>query len=117
MEGIPPREIRYRGLLKIPVAMLCSSGTWPYAKENYFSLIENRKNSVYMIELPHFGHNSVTAQPFISPQNFNYKINPEKGLVITRQIVLSYFDAFVRNKTSFADKLKGIRGIIPSIHE
>ena len=51
MEGIPPRDIRYEGKIDIPIAMLCSSGTWPYAKENYFSLIDNRNSPVFMIEL------------------------------------------------------------------
>ncbi|MBT8385918.1 MAG: alpha/beta fold hydrolase, partial [Ignavibacteria bacterium] len=46
MEGIPPRKVRFNGDIKIPVVMLCSSGTWPYAKENYFSLIDNRSNTV-----------------------------------------------------------------------
>jgi hypothetical protein len=111
MEGIPPREVRYEGLLNIPVVMLCSSGTWPYAKENYFSLINNRKNSVYMIELPEFGHNSVTDNPYIYPESFNYSINASLGLEITRKIVLSYFNETLKKNTSFSNILIDIKQI------
>jgi hypothetical protein len=86
--------------------MLCSSGTWPYAKENYFSLIDNRKNKVYMIELPEFGHNSVTDNPYIYPDSFNYSINAISGLEITRKIVLSYFNEMLKKNTSFSNELK-----------
>lgn len=117
MEGIPPREIRYKGLLKIPVAMLCSSGTWPYAKDNYNSLINNRTHPVYMIELPDFGHNSVTDNPYIYPQSFNYGIDPKKGLIITRKIALNYFKAVLNESVSFDKQLKEISEILVTYHE
>lgn len=106
MEGIPPRAIRYAGKLNFPVAMLCSSGTWPYAKENYFSLIDNRSNPVYMIELEGFGHNSVTDNPYLSPDNFKYQINPEVGLKISREVVLNYFDSILNKKNTFVNSMK-----------
>ena len=111
MEGIPPREIRYEGKMNIPVAMLCSSGTWPYAKENYFSLINNRSSPVFMIELIEFGHNSVTDNPYIYPGSFNYKINAKLGLELSRNIVLNYFDSIFYNKKTFSNVLNKMQQI------
>lgn len=101
MEGIPPRDVRYEGKLDIPVAMLCSSGTWPYAKENYFSLIDNRTSPVFMIELIDFGHVSVSDNPYIYPDNFNYKIEPKLGLELSRDIVLKYFNYIFYGSNEF----------------
>ena len=106
MEGIPPREIRYEGQINIPIAMLCSSGTWPYAKENYLSLINNRNSTVFMIELLDFGHNSITDNPFIYPSSFNYKIDPQLGLKISREIILNYFESLFEKKKSFYSTLE-----------
>lgn len=111
MEGIPPRDIRYEGKIKIPIVMLCSSGTWPYAKENYFSLINNRNNSVFMIELLGFGHNSVTDNPLIYPGSFNYKIDPKLGLEISREIVLNYFESIFKKQENFGSSLSNIKQI------
>ena len=111
MEGIPPRDIRYNGKIDIPIALLCSSGTWPYAKENYFSLIDNRSKPVHMIELETFGHNSVTDNPFIYPENFKYEIDPQLGLEISRRIVLSYFESIFENKKSLRSTLGDIKQI------
>ena len=111
MEGIAPRKIRYNGLLKIPIAMLCSSGTWPYAKENYFSLIDNRAAPVFMIELPKFGHNSVIDNAYLFPENYRYEIDPKKGLEISRQIIRDYFESVLKKSFSFEEKLKDISDI------
>jgi hypothetical protein len=116
MEGIPPRKVRYDGLLDIPVAMLCSSGTWPYAKENYFSLIDNRSNTVYMIELPDFGHNSVTDNPYIYPEYYKYTVDAVKGLELSRKIVLDYFNDILRKKVSFKNSLADIQEIKYSVY-
>ncbi len=111
MEGIPPRDVRYEGKINIPIAMLCSSGTLPYALENYNSLIENRSNIVYMIELPEFGHNSVTDNPFIYPDNFKYAINPEVGLILTRRIVRNYIKSQLHGGNIFNSDLDDIKEI------
>ena len=117
MEGIPPRSIRYEGKIQIPQAMLCSSGTWPYAKENYFSLIDNRSAPVFMIELPDFGHNSITDNPFIYPESFNYAIDPAKGLEITRNIILSYFKGVFNQDQSINEELEKISMIALKVYE
>lgn len=117
MEGIPPRDIRYKGKINIPIAMLCSSGTWPYAKENYFSLIENRSKPVYMIELETFRHNSVTDNPFIYPNNFNYNIDPKQGLEISRKIVLDYFNSIFYNQISFSSSVHDMQNVKLTEHK
>ena len=106
MEGIPPRDVRYQGKIGIPVVLLCSSGTWPYAKENYFSLIDNRSAPVTMIELVDFGHNSVTDDPFIFPGDYNYRIDPTEGLQAIRKISVEYFNRVFRQEGSFIQVLE-----------
>lgn len=117
MEGIPPRDIRYGGKMKMPVALLCSSGTWPYARENYFSLIDNRSQPVYMLELETFGHNSVTDHPFLFPDRFTYTIDPDLGLHISRKIVLDYFDSIFKSNNGFEQNLSRIEQVKLSVYE
>jgi len=111
MEGIPPRDVRYGGMIKIPIAMLCSSGTWPYAKENYFSLIDNRNAPAFMIEMEGYGHNSVTDNPFIYAESFNYQIDPRVGLEESRKIVLEYFNSIFKNQNTFQESLENLPNI------
>ncbi|WP_422105258.1 alpha/beta hydrolase family protein [Winogradskyella sp.] len=106
MEGIPPRKIRYKGMLDIPVMMLCSSGTWPYAKDNYFSLIDHRKKPVYMVELPRFNHNSVTDNPYIFPDIFKFEIDAVEALKTTREILLGYFNGMLKEDNTKLDALQ-----------
>lgn len=111
MEGIPPRDVRFQGKIKCPSLMLCSSGTWPYAKDNYNDFITNRSNTVYMIELEDFGHNSLTDNPFIYPEWFKYKINPEIGLRIGRILVTRFFEKYLLGINEFVPTLKTLDNI------
>lgn len=117
MEGIPPRDVRYKGKIGIPTVMLCSSGTLPYAIENYKSYYENRGNTVYMIELLDFGHNSVTDIPFISPSTYNYGIEAQRGLEISREIVTNYFITHLNNQGVFTDMIKNLENINLTIYK
>jgi hypothetical protein len=109
MEGIPPRDVRYEGKISIPTAMLCSSGTLPYAVDNYNSYIDNRKNTVYFIVMGDFGHNSVTDNPFIYPDSFSYKIDPEIGLNISREIVSTYFKEQLKDSGNLEEDLNDVK--------
>ncbi|MBT8378786.1 MAG: hypothetical protein KJN64_06135 [Ignavibacteria bacterium] len=111
MEGIPPRKVRFNGEISIPIVMLCSSGTLPYAIENYNNLTNNRSNTVYMIELKDFGHNSVTDNPYIYPSYFNYVIDASEGLRISRQLVTDYFRFYLNDEKIFTESLKNIEKI------
>ena len=111
MEGIPPREVRYQGKIDIPSTMLCSSGTWPYAKENYHSFIDNRRQQVYMVELVDFGHNSIADHPYISPNSFKYKIDPQVGLMAIRTIAWEFFSAELKGEGNFEDALEEVDDI------
>lgn len=117
MEGIPPRNIRYEGLIEVPTAMLVSSGTYPYAKVNYDSLVQNRNCLVYMVELDKFGHNSVTDFPLITPQYFKYEIDSRKGLAISREIVRSFFAEHLLKSGSFREMLGQYPEIKATIHK
>ena len=112
MEGIAPRQARFEGLLRMPVAMMCSSGTLPYAKENYQTLIDGRKQTVFMVELQKFGHNSVTDLPVISPGRYNYEIDPTTGLLTSVKIVNAFFDAYLANGAPFGETINGVKNVV-----
>ncbi len=112
MEGIAPRRARFEGLLHMPVAMMCSSGTLPYAKQNYQTLIDGRTEQVFMIELQKFGHNSVTDLPLIDPDRFNYEIEPKLGLLTSVKVIERFFDTHLKRGNSFGESLKGLDNVI-----
>ncbi|MDM9632238.1 alpha/beta hydrolase family protein [Robiginitalea aurantiaca] len=95
MEGIPPRDVRYEGKIVVPSLMMCSSGTLKYAVDNYNSFIDNRNNTVYMTELVGFGHNSMTDNPYLYPDNFRYEIDSKKALEISRTLLTEFFKAYL----------------------
>jgi hypothetical protein len=111
MEGVPPRKVRFNGEITIPTVMLCSSGTLPYAIENYNSYTDNRSNTVFMIELIDFGHNSVTDNPYIYPSYFNYAIDATEGLRISRELITGYFRSYLNDENIFTESLKNIEKI------
>ena len=116
MEGIPPRDVRYQGKIKIQTAMLCSRGTYPYAIDNYNSFIDNSSSPVYFVVMEDFGHNSVTDNPFIYPESFNYKIQPETGLDISRNLITGYFKMELRNEGNLINDLKDVKQLLITKH-
>jgi hypothetical protein len=100
MEGISPRENRLNGLT-VPTAMLCTEGTWPYAKENYEQLIKNRRTTVYMIRISRLGHNSVSDFPVVSPNQYSYEVDPLEGLKISINIMRVFFDSYLKKEADF----------------
>lgn len=117
MEGVPPRKVRFNGEITIPTVMLCSSGTLPYAIENYNSYTDNRSNTVFMIELIDFGHNSVTDNPYIYPSYFNYAIDATEGLRILRTLVTKYFRSYLSSEVIFIESVRDIDNIILIEHK
>ena len=111
MEGIVPRRARLQGL-DMPVAMMCSSATWPYAKDNYQTVIDGRRNEVFMVELVGFGHNSVTDFPFVTPAQFSYSIDPSRGLSSSVQIVRAFFEAYLGGRDGFVDSLGALDDVV-----
>jgi dienelactone hydrolase len=108
MEGIPPRDVRYEGKIVVPSLMMCGSGTLKYAEDNYNSFIDNRKNIVYLTELVDFGHNSMTDNPYIFPENFKYEIDPQKALEISRTLLTDFFKEHLIGETGFYEKNKDL---------
>jgi dienelactone hydrolase len=107
MEGIPPRKVRYEGMT-VPMALLYSSGQPEAAMMNYRSVIERRKADVYLMELTGFGHNSLTDFVLITPSAFNYKIDPKRSLTLGRQLVLDFFNLYLKGQTSDFKNLEGV---------
>lgn len=116
MEGIPPREVRYKGRIGIPTLMICSKGTLPYAIENYHSYLDNSPVTTYFAVLDDFGHNSVTDNPFIYPDRFNYLIDPEEGLKISRELLSAYFFMQLKGRGDLQKDLTDIGQLNISIH-
>jgi pimeloyl-ACP methyl ester carboxylesterase len=108
MEGIPPRPVRYEGMA-VPMALLYSSRQPDAAMVNYRSVIEGRKADVYLMELNGFGHNSLTDFVLITPSAFKYKIDPKYGLMLGRQLVLDYFNKYLKGKTVYFKKLDSVK--------
>jgi dienelactone hydrolase len=108
MEGIPPRKMRYEGMA-VPMALLYSSGQPDAAMVNYRSVIEGRKADVYLMELTGFGHNSLTDFALITPSAFNNKIDPKQGLTIGKQLVLDYFNHYLKGKTTNFKDLESVK--------
>lgn len=96
MEGIPPREIRYNGL-NVAQCHLVTSGTYPYAKENYSSITDNHISDTYLIILDKYGHNSITDYPILNPGGYGYEIDPQEALTTIVEICLSFFDQYLRD--------------------
>lgn len=115
MEGIAPRRARLAGL-EIPIAMMCSSGTLPYAKDNYQSLIDGRRREVFMIEMVGFGHNSVTDFPLATPSQFSYEIEPLEGLETSARIVRLFFDAYLRGEGDYLESTSDLNAVVITKH-
>jgi dienelactone hydrolase len=104
MEGIAPRNIRMNGVEK-PMAYMLSDGIVKNAIANYEQAIPNRKSDVYIIVLKDFGHNSFTDYPVIAKSSANYKVEVSESTRITRKLLTSYFDMYLKSKGSFESNL------------
>ncbi len=107
MEGLPPRDVRFEGKIKVPSAMLCSSATLPYAKENYASYLMNRSSEVYFFELLGFNHNSVIDKLYLLEELGHGLSNTEEHLTTARRLITSFFKNFLIKKVNhFEDEFK-----------
>lgn len=100
MEGIAPREIRINGVSK-PMAYMLSDGIVKNAIANYEQAISKRKSDIFIIVLKDFGHNSFTDYPLISKSSANYKVETNESVRLTRKILVSYFDKYLKGKDNF----------------
>lgn len=98
MEGIPPRKVRFEGLIRVPSLMMCSKETWYYAKENYQSFLDNCKEETYMLQLVDFGHNSFTEGPYLFSKSFKYAIDPVRALELGRELLLNFFNMHLNDE-------------------
>jgi len=75
-------------------------------------LIDGRKETVFMIELQKFGHNSVTDFPFVTPNQFNYEIEPKTGLTTSVAIVQAFFDAYLKQGQAFREATSDLENVV-----
>jgi hypothetical protein len=80
-------------------------------------MIDNRPAPVYMALLPGFGHNSLTDNPLIYPDNFRSDIDAGEGLNVGRQLLLTYFNAQLMGKGGLKDDLGKIEPVDLRVHE
>lgn len=106
MEGIAPRDTRINGVRK-PMAYMLSDGIVKNAIENYEQAIPKRKSDIYIIILKGFGHNSFTDYPMIDKSSANYKIDANESIRITRKILVSYFNQYLKTKEIFEKQMTG----------
>lgn len=104
MEGIAPRILRMNGVQK-PMAYMMSDGLAKNALSNYEQAIPKRKDDVYIIILKDFGHNSFTDYPVTANTSLNYKVQQEESVRITRKILVSFFDQYLKNNAKVEDVL------------
>jgi dienelactone hydrolase len=105
MEGIAPRDIRINGINK-PMAYMLSEAIVKKAIANYEQAIPNRKSDLYILVLKDFGHNSFTDYPIIDKASANYKVDVNESIRITRKILVSYFDMYLKLKGDFESNLR-----------
>jgi dienelactone hydrolase len=104
MEGIAPRDIRMNGINK-PMAYLLSEGIVKNAIANYEQAIPKRKSDLFIVVLKDFGHNSFTDYPVTDKSSANYKIEANESTRITRKILVSYFNSYLKSKYNFETQL------------
>ncbi len=101
MEGVPPRAAR-KGGMDAAVLMLVSSALPDMAQPNIRDIIPNRRNDVYVVTLEGFGHNSVTDLPLLEPEEYEYEVSPDEALDISRLLLRSFYDQYVRQRSDLA---------------
>lgn len=96
MEGVPPPAVR-KGGMDAAVLMMVSSALPAMALPNIREVIPKRRNAVYLATLDGFGHNSVTDLPLLEPAEYAYDVEPSLALNVTCQMLLAFFDQYVRS--------------------
>ena len=93
MEGVAPREVRQQGMKAASLMLYSSELPEAMALPNIRELFDNRTAEATILRLEGLGHNSVTDQPLIFPEDFDYAVSAEKGLEISREILAQFFEA------------------------
>ena len=95
MEGVPPAAAR-RGGLDAAVLMLSSSELPDMAQPNIRELLPNRRNTVYMVTLEGFGHNSPTELPLLRTEVYRYETPALPALQTSVQLIRTFFDEQIK---------------------
>ena len=93
MEGVPPPQYRRNGISAASLMLYSSELPEDMALPNIRELYDNRIAEATILRLEGFGHNSVTDQPLIFPERFDYEVAARKGLDISRTILAQFFEA------------------------
>ena len=97
MEGVPPRPIRQSGMRAASLMLYSSELPEDMALPNIRELYDNRIAEATILRLEGFGHNSVTDRPLISPASFDYDVNAQRGLEVSRSVLSNFFEAHLMN--------------------
>ncbi len=95
MEGAFPIAVREQGL-KVPVLLMFGAVLPQYVRDTIRQVIPNRRDDLYDLTLPSFVHNNINELPLIYPTRFLSLVDPYVGLAETRDVLLTFFDQYVR---------------------
>jgi hypothetical protein len=85
--------MRQEGMAAASLMLYSSELPEDMALPNIRELYDNRRDVATILRLEGFGHNSVTDRPLIFTESFNYAVDHERGLEITRLILANFFEA------------------------
>lgn len=94
-EGAVPRGVRAVGMEQVVLVFLGPFLPQPIV-DTVLGVIPNRRNDVYHLRLSGFRHNNVNDMAIIDPVGFPSLIDPVFGVEVTREVLRTFFDEFVK---------------------
>ena len=98
MEGVAPPKARRGGIKAASLMLYSSELPEDMALPNIREIYDERIAPAAILRLEGFGHNSVTDRPLLFPDSFNHEVDPKRGLVVTRDVLRTFFSAYMRGE-------------------
>lgn len=108
-DGAVPRGVREVGMDQVVLVFLGPFLPQPVV-DTVLGVIPNRRNDVYHLLLDGFLHNNVNDMVIIDPINFPSRIDPVYGVEVTREVLRTFFDEFVKGTGNGTSSLGQIPG-------
>ena len=107
IEGPQTRELRLGGNDK-PFAQVYGEQTLSFDTLGVFTAMRGHARAPFtLFSVRGAGHNSFNDMPLVRTELFRYPIDARRGIVVTRAIVLAWFDAVLRGAAG-RDDLPGV---------
>lgn len=108
-EGAVPRAVRQEGMDQVVLLFLGPFLPQPI-RNTVLGVIPNRRNDVYHLLLDGFLHNNINDMAIIDPVNFPSRIDPVYGVEVTREVLRTFFDEFVKETGTGTSSLGQLPG-------